>query len=145
MRTLSIYFLNNFHILMYNSVNYTYHVVHCIPSVILPYFITGSLYLLTTFIQFPLPTTPFSGNHRLELFVYGFVCFWSIIDPQKYVSSCYMKQRFDFSLHFKMITTTNQVTISYHIKLLHIYWLHCPHCTFHAHDSFILQLEVSTS
>ena len=48
------------------------------------YFITGSSYLLTTFIQFPNPT-----HHRLPsvttnvisfLLVCLFVCFWSIID-----------------------------------------------------------------
>ena len=98
---------------MYNSVNYIYQVVHYIPSVILSYFVTGSLYLFSTFIQFPLPPNPISGNHKLELFVYGFVCFWSIIDPQKYVSSCYKTQRFDFSIHFKMITTTSYNLLPY--------------------------------
>ena len=49
--------------------------------------ITGNLYLLTVFIQFPSPPTPASGNHKPDLFFYGFVCFWSRIDLKDHVSS----------------------------------------------------------
>ena len=34
--------------------------------------LTGNLYLLTTFIQFPCPST--SNNQKSDLFFYGFVC-----------------------------------------------------------------------
>ena len=43
-----------------------------ITSLVLIDLITGNLYLLTAFIQFPL--TPASGNHKSDLFFYEFVC-----------------------------------------------------------------------
>ena len=38
-----------------------------ITSLVLIYFITGSVYLLTAFIQF-LPITPVSGDHKSDFF-----------------------------------------------------------------------------
>ena len=65
-----------------------------ITSLVLTCLITGSLHLLTTFLQFPLPRhpipTPASGNHKSDLFFFEFVClFLNIIDLQYYVSSWY--------------------------------------------------------
>ena len=37
------------------------------------YLITNSLYLLTTFIQFLLPSPAASGNHKSDLIFYEFV------------------------------------------------------------------------
>ena len=67
----SIYCLNNF---------YTYHVVYYVPGTYLE-----SLYLLTDFIQFPLPHAPTS-----DLFFYEFVCFlkYSSIQFSSDTQSC---------------------------------------------------------
>ena len=53
MRTLRIYIFNNFHIL-HTAVLIIFIMLHII-SLILIYLISGSLYLLTAFTQFPLP------------------------------------------------------------------------------------------
>ena len=42
--------------------------------------VTGSLYLLPIFIQFPFPRSSASGNHKSDIFFHEFVCFWSITD-----------------------------------------------------------------
>lgn len=68
MRTLKIYFFNN------NPVYHTAvlpipNVIYYIPNTVL---VTGSLYILTTFLQFPLPTLRASGNHKYDLFFYEF-------------------------------------------------------------------------
>ena len=42
-------------------------------SLLLIYFIIRRLYLLTTFIQFPLPPTSSPGNHRSNLFFCEFI------------------------------------------------------------------------
>ena len=60
-----------------------------------------------------------------------FVCFWSIIDLQHYVSSCCTAQWFNISIRFKMITMINLVIICHHTKILCNYSLYIPHCTFH--------------
>ena len=52
---------------------------------------------------------------------------------------------FDISIHFKTIITISLVTICHHTNILHNFWLYSPHCTFHAGDSFILQLKVCNS
>ena len=77
------------------------------------YLKTGSLYILTTFIQLSVP----SSNHKSYLFFYEWVCFWSIIDLQHYVSSCYRT----WWLVFLTFQNDHHIIISY--------------C-----DSFILQL-----
>ena len=46
------------------------YVVHYIPNI---YLLTGSLYLLTIFIQFLLLLTLVSNNHESNLFFYEFV------------------------------------------------------------------------
>ena len=63
MRTLRIYFL-------LTSFPYItqYHTVHPVPT----YLTTGSLYLLTIFLQFLLPQPSASGNHKSDLFFYEF-------------------------------------------------------------------------
>ena len=56
----------------YIIVNYIYHVVHYITSTYLPY--NWKFHLLPTFIQFPLPPAPASGNYKSDLFFYEFSC-----------------------------------------------------------------------
>ena len=46
-----------------------------ITFLVLTYLKTGSLYLLTTFIQFPLLPSPASGNHKSDLFFIIFLKF----------------------------------------------------------------------
>ena len=46
------------------------YVVHYIPNI---YLVTGRLYLLTVFLQFLLPLTLASNNHKSNLFFYEFV------------------------------------------------------------------------
>ena len=59
------------------------YVVRCIPGTYF-YLITESLCLLTFFLQFPLPQTPSSGDHKSDLF------FGTFVDLQHYISSCYI-------------------------------------------------------
>ena len=79
--------------------------------------ITGSLYLFTAFIQFSLHSTTTSGNHKFDLFFYKFVYFWSTVDIQHHVSSCYRTEWFAISVHFKLITATSLVTICHHARI----------------------------
>ena len=75
MRTLRIYsFLTTFICISYSCVNYIYHVLHYIPS------ITGSSYLLTTFIQFCLLQPPALVTTNLISFSVSLflICNWSI-------------------------------------------------------------------
>ena len=55
-----------------------------IMSLVLIYLITVSLYLLTAFIQFPLPTHPPLVSSIIS---FSIVCFWSILDNIMLVSS----------------------------------------------------------
>ena len=66
MRTLRIYSLN-FHV--YHRATLTTSSCTLHPS---SYLVTGSLYLLTTFIQFHLPSAPDSNNHKSDLFFFEF-------------------------------------------------------------------------
>ena len=66
MRTLRIYYLNNFHIQC--TAVFSIFIMLYITSLILIYLITGSLYLLTVFIQVPIPPPPASGRHQSDLF-----------------------------------------------------------------------------
>ena len=93
------------------------------------YLLTGSLYLLITFIQFPLPLPLASGNNNWSVFL-QVVCFWNRIDLQHYVSSWYTIQWFAISMHFKMMTIS-LIVICHLTKILHNYWLYSPHCTSH--------------
>ena len=72
MRTLRIYSLNHFHIL--HTAVFVIFIMLYFMSLVLIYLVTGSLYLLTTFIQLCLPPPPASGNHKSDLFC-EFVCF----------------------------------------------------------------------
>ena len=70
MRTLRIYSLNNFPI--YHTAVLIIFIMY-ITSLVLIYLITGSLDLLTAFIQFLLPPPSASSNHKSDLFFYEFV------------------------------------------------------------------------
>ena len=59
--------------------------MHCIPITF--YLIIGNLYILTTFIQFSPTPYPASNNNKSDLFLW--VCCWSIIELQHWVSSWY--------------------------------------------------------
>jgi len=64
------------------------HSVHYIPISII---YNWDLYLLTAFIQFAIfPHTLLLVNTNLIWYLFLFVCFWSIIHLEHYVSSCYM-------------------------------------------------------
>ena len=73
-----IFFLLVMRTLRIDSLNF--HVKHtavltvvsmlCIMSLVLIYLITGSLYILTTFIQFPHYSPPPHHNHKSDLFLW---------------------------------------------------------------------------
>ena len=65
MRTLGIYPLNNF--LVYLTALLALVIMLYITSLVLISLMTGSLYLLTTFLQIPHPCTPTSGNCESDL------------------------------------------------------------------------------
>ena len=109
-----------------------------ITSLVLIYLLTGSLYLLTTFIQFPPPSPPPTyTNYKSVLFFSEFACFLKYYCLQHYASFWCITCWFDTSIHYKMITTKNLVNIPCHTKLLTYYWLYYPHCTFHPWHSSI--------
>ena len=70
--TLRIYSLDNFDI-RHTTVSITLNMY--IISLVLTYHITGSLYLLTPFSQFPFSSPLASGNHKSDLFLSEFVSF----------------------------------------------------------------------
>lgn len=55
---------------LYHAAVVTIDIMLYTIALVLIYLITGNLYLLTTFLQFPLST---SGNHKSDLFFYEFV------------------------------------------------------------------------
>ena len=63
--------------MQYSIINYS-HMLY-ITSPWLIYFITGSLYLLTTFTHFTHPSTPASGIHQSVLFMYEVSGFYEIL------------------------------------------------------------------
>ena len=73
MTTLRIYSLNSFPI--YHTAVVPIAIMLYITSLGLMYLITGSLYLLTTFIKFSLSPTPAASNHKSNLFFYEFGVF----------------------------------------------------------------------
>ena len=76
-----------FILLAYSSVIF---IILYITSLVFIHLITGSLELLTAFIQFPLTLPRASGTTNLISFSMSlFICFWSVIGLQHYVSSCY--------------------------------------------------------
>ena len=54
-----------------------------ITFLVLIYLITGTLYFLTTFIQFPSPyPSPLVITNLISFFLYEFICLGSMIDLQ---------------------------------------------------------------
>ena len=91
--------------------------------------------------NFP-PSSPYSHLWQpqiLSLFLWD--CFWVIIDL---MLVSVIQHRLKISIHFKMITMITLVTICHYTKISHN-WLYSPHCTFHTHDSLILEPKVCTS
>ena len=78
MRTVETYSSN------ISYINIIIFIMLCITSLVFVYLITGSLYLLTAFIHFPLLLLLTSSNHKSDFFFW--VCFWNIVG-QHYVSS----------------------------------------------------------
>ena len=114
---------------------------------VLIYLISGSLYLLTVFLQFTISSPPrTSSNYKFIIFFYESVCLLLryIINLQ-HVSSYCTTQRFDISIHFKMLTTVSLVTSLLPCKDIMHYCLYFPPCTFHTRDSIILQMKVCTA
>jgi len=94
-------------------------------SLVVIYFITGSLYLLTTFIQFllrPLHPTPWESQIS-SLFSMSFVCFWNIMDLQNYVSSWCMTLWLHVSVNYTIVSL---VTSCRHTNIFHYYY-QIPH------------------
>ena len=89
--------------------------MHTIPLVLIC-IITGSLCLSATFIQFPFSPSLPPPLVNINLIFFLWVCFWSIVDPQHYVSSW-------SAYYLKIIITVNLVAICQHTKMLHYYWL----------------------
>ena len=87
-----------------------------ITSPVPTYLITGSLYLLTIFIQSLSLLIPTSGNHKYDLFFYEllYLLVWllSIIDLQHYDISWCVTQWFNISIQLKRIAVISLVTIS---------------------------------
>ena len=56
------------------------------PLLGLLYLVTERLYLLTTFLQFSLPSPPASGNHKSDLFFFEFTHMFvlEVSDPPTY-------------------------------------------------------------
>ena len=93
------------------------------------YLITGSLYILTIFIQLPLPleTTNLIAFSMSLLFKYNWTT--TLLVP--------VIQRRGIYILFKMITDVDLVIICHHAKILYISWL--SFCTVH----FILIIHLS--
>ena len=73
MRTLRIYSLNNLPI-YHTAVLAIVFMLKLISLVLIIYFVSGSLYVLTTFFQFCLLLHSTSGNHKPDLFFHACVC-----------------------------------------------------------------------
>lgn len=66
MRTFRVYSFSNFQI--YHKAVVTIVLMLCITPPVLIYCISGYLYILTTFMHFPYPPSPASGNHKFDPF-----------------------------------------------------------------------------
>ena len=99
--------------------------LYLLKGTLLPQYVitTRSLYILTTFKQFKLLSPSAFGNQN----------------------SLYTTQRFDISMHFKVITTKILTMLCHHTKILHNYLLHFTHCKLHTCDSFILCVNLLIS
>ena len=91
--------------------------------------IIESLYILTAFIQFPLPTLPLIITHLISFGVCLFIFEVELICDTMLLPVA--QQWFDISIHFKMITSL--VAICHYTKILYSYWLHSSYCTFRIH------------
>ena len=141
--------LLTFSCITYSSVNSINHVVCCKANI---YFIIESLCLLITFIQFLLPFTTASGNHKSDLFFYEFVYLFGCGFFEVWLT--YHTMLFPGVQHSDSVilyitkwsvTMLSLVTICHHAKILPCYWLYPSLCTFSSWDLFILQLEVCNS
>lgn len=81
-----IYSLSNFQI--WHTTKFTLVIMLYITSSVLIYLITKSLYLLTTFIQFVLPSPPISGGYRSDYF-FSMSLFFSV-SLDSTVRSCHV-------------------------------------------------------
>ena len=114
MKTFKIYSLSNFQI--YNRVSLiTVTMVYAtFPWLI--YFITESLYFLTTFTQFGPPATPTSGNRQSLLCIFEFVfccCCWVI-----YVINAIYQKILSFQHVFNIKIITEVISILFCTKSL---------------------------
>ena len=97
-----------------------------ITFLVLTYFITGSLYLWTTFIQFPIPPPPTSVNHKSDLLFYEFVCLFVFEVKLTYNTMLVHSVGIQYFLDFKLITTISLITIC-HIQRYYIITDYIPY------------------
>ena len=84
---------------------------------------------MTTFIpSLLLPLLPLIITNLISFSMSLFVCFWSIIDLQHYVSSGCTVQWFNISIHFKMIATINLLSVI--IQIYYIFIDYIPHTVY---------------
>ena len=100
-----------------------------ITFLVLIYLVTGSLYLLATFILFPLPPPPTFGSQKSDLI---FLCIYLFLKYDWLTTLLVLgtQQWFCVSIYFKMISMISLVVFCHHAKTLHNYWLYSLHCTF---------------
>ena len=118
MRSIKIYSLTNLPV-YYTAVSNSHRAVHL-------YLLTESLYLLTIFLQFPLP----------EVFNFCIPCFsfsnWSLVDIQCYilfqVSSTVIPEK---SVHYDVLAI-RIAAVCQHTALLQYHCLHSLCCAFYA-------------
>ena len=97
---------------------------------VLIYFITETLYLLTAFNQFLFPYSSHLVTTNLISFSMNLFLCWNIIDLQHYVSSWYIR----VILYFCPFQNDHHDNSSYHLspyKDMHNHWLYSPYRTVH--------------
>ena len=94
-----------------------------LTSLVFIYLIAGSLYLLTTFFQIPLPQPSTSGNHRSDLFFCEFGFFNLITHISEII------QYLSFSVWLISLTIISSLSICVvangNISFHSFLWLHC--------------------
>ena len=136
MRTHIGFTFNNFHI-QHTAVNYIYHVIHYVH---LFYNWKSVSFNCLHAVPSPPPLIIKTWSFSMSLFL----CFWSIINQQHYVSSCYTYS----SSIFLNIQNDHHDKSSCNLspyKDIAYYCLYFHHCAFHTPDSIILQLDVCIS
>ena len=113
-------------------------------SLVFIYLITESLCILIAFIQLPYPSS-FLVTKKIWSFFYEFVCLilrynW----PSTLFSYFYETWCFDISIHFKKITR-KKCSYAVSPQKYYMFIARSPHCAFHTHELFVLQIEVFTS